>query len=200
MSSPAASTYTTSVSRIQTLRKAATDKRLRPMAHDEIQVYYHAALAAYVAAWNAYISNLVRDFYDVIADPLNLKFDAIHTLAKDAASNALRRFNTPNWENARNLLLQYTGYDPLNDWGRSQTNMNLEQVRQRLTEILTVRHSFAHGSDMRAYTWTESPSGKIRLTSKTIQEIEIFFRNFVKVTDNGMKAHIEVTYELTSIW
>ena len=170
------------------------------MSHDEIQVYYHAALAAYVAAWNAYISNLVRDFYDVIANPLNPKFDAIHALAKDAAGNALTRFNTPNWENARNFLLQYTGYDPLSDWGRSQTNMNLEQVRQRLTEILTVRHSFAHGSDMRAYNWTESPSGRIRLTSKAIQETETFFRNLVKVTDRGMKAHIESTYGLTSVW
>ena len=141
-----------------------------------------------------------RNFYDVIADPLNPKFDAIHTLAKDTADNALMRFNTPNWENARNHLLQYTGYDPFNDWGRSQTNMNLEQVRQRLTEILKVRHSFAHGSDMDAYNWTESPSGKIRLTSKTIQETETFFKNLVNITDSGMKAHIESTYGLTSIW
>ena len=200
MSSPAALKYRATVERIETLRRTATDKRLRPMSHDEIQVYYHAALAAYVAAWNAYISNLVRDFYDVIADPLNPKFDAIRTLTKGAADNALTRFNTPNWENTRNLLLQYTGYDPLNDWGRSQTNMNLEQVRQRLTEILTVRHSFAHGSDMRAYNWTESPSGKARLTSKAIQETEAFFKNLVKVTDSGMKAHIELTYGLSSIW
>ena len=186
--------------RIETLRRTATDKRLRPMSHDEIQVYYHAALAAYVAAWNAYISNLVRDFYDVIADPLNPKFDAIHTLTKGAADNALTRFNTPNWENTRNLLLQYTGYDPLNDWGRSQTNMNLEQVRQRLTEILTVRHSFAHGFDTPSNTWTQSLNRSNRLTSKAIQETEAFFKNLVKATDSGMKAHIESTYGLAGFW
>ena len=50
------------------------------MSHDEIQVYYHAALTAYVAAWNAYVDNLVRNFYDVIADSANLKFDAIYTV------------------------------------------------------------------------------------------------------------------------
>ena len=116
MSSPAALKYVTSANRIQTLRRAATDKRLRPMSHDEIQVYYHAALAAYVAAWNAYISSLVRDFYDVTGDPLNSKYDAIHTLAKDTAENALTRFSTPNWENTRALLERYTGYDPINDW------------------------------------------------------------------------------------
>ena len=200
MPSPALSSYTTSVNRIQTLRRSATDKRLRPMSHDEIQVYYHAALAAYVAAWNAYISSLVRDFYDVTGDPLNPKYNAIHTLAKDTAENALTRFSTPNWENTRNLLNQYTGYDPINDWSRSQRGMNRHQVQNRWREILKVRHSFAHGSDIRAYSWTESPTGRIRLTSKAIQETEAFFKNLVNVTDRGMKTHIESTYGLANIW
>ena len=200
MPSPAALKYTASANRIQTLRRAATDKRLHPRSHDEIQVYYHAALTAYVAAWNAYIDNLVCDFYDVIADSANPKFDAIHTLAKGTVENALKRFNTPNWGTTRELLDQYTGYDPINDWGKSQANMNLEQVRQRLNEILRVRHSIAHGSDMPAYNWTQSPSGRVRLTSKVIQETETFFRNLVKVTDSGMKTHIESTYRLANIW
>ena len=105
------------------------------MLHGEIQVYYHAALAAYVATWNAYISNLVRDFYDVIADPLNPKFDAIQTLAKRAAENALARFNTPNSENTRNLLVQYTGYDPIDDWIWPHHGMAGLQVRVRLNEF-----------------------------------------------------------------
>ena len=189
-----------SANRIQTLRRAATDKRLRPMSRDEIQVYYHAALTGYVAAWNAYVDNLVRNFYDVIADSTNPKFDAIYTLAKGTVENALARFNTPNWENTRNFLNQYTGYDPINDWGASQANMNLEQVHQRLNEILRVRHSLAHGSDMPAYNWTQSPSGRVRLTSKAIQETGTFFKNLVNITDSGMKTHIEATYKLTSIW
>ena len=200
MPSPAALKYVTSADRIQTLRRAATDKRLRPMSRDEIQVYYHAALTGYVAAWNAYIDNLVRNFYDVIADSANPKFDAIYTLAKGTVENALTRFNTPNWENTRNLLNQYTGYDPINDWGSSQTNMNLEQVHQRLNEILRVRHSLAHGSDMPAYNWTQSPSGRVRLTGKAIKETGTFFKNLVNITDSGMKAYIEATYKLTSIW
>ena len=200
MSSPAALKYMTSANRIQTLRKTATDKRLRPMSHDEIQVYYHAALTAYVAAWNAYTNNLVREFYNLISDPSNQIFDAVYSIAHQAAGNALRRFNTPNWENTRDILVQYTGYDPIGDWGGSQPNMNLEQVKQRLAEILNVRHSFAHGSDMRAYVWTQSPSGRVRLTSKAILETATFFKNLVKVTDSGMKVHIESVYGLANIW
>lgn len=200
MSSPAASTYQTSVSRIGMLRKTATDRRLRPMSRDEIQIYYHAALTAYVAAWDAYINNLVRNFYDVIADAANPKFDAIHALAKGTADNALKRFHTPNWQNTQELLYQYTGYNPINDWGKSQPSMNREQVNQRLNEILRVRHSLAHGSNMPTYNWIQSPSGRVRLTSKAIQETEAFFKNLVKVTDRGMKAHIESTYGLSNIW
>ena len=184
--------YKTTVDRIQTLRRAATDRRLRPMLHDEIQVYYHAALTAHVAAWNAYIKNLVVDFYDVIADPSDPKFRAIYTIARERAENALARFNTPNSENTRNILVQYTGYDPIN------TLLWLQ--RGKLDDIVEVRHSFAHGFDMPSNTWTRSLGRRNHLTSKAIQETGAFFKNLVKVTDRGMEVHIKLTYGLANIW
>lgn len=200
MSSPASIKYASTVGHIQTLRKAATDKKLRPMSRDEIQVYYHAALTAHVAAWNAYIKNLVLDFYDAISDPSDPKFRAIYTITRQRAENALSRYNTPNSENTRNILVQFTGYDPIGDWGWKRHNMSGVQVRSRLDETLHVRHSFAHSFAMPSYVWTLSPSGKTRLTSKVIQETEAFFRNLVKVTDRGMKEHIELTYGLSGFW
>lgn len=190
----------TTAGRIRTLRKAATDSRLRPMSQDEIQVYYHASLTAYVAAWQAYINGLVNNFYDVIADSSDSRFNAIHTIAQQAAEEALRRFNTPNWENTRNLLIQYTNYDPIGDWIWPRRGMVGSQVHERLNEILQVRHSFAHGYDMPPYSWAQSPKGRVRLTSKVIQEIEAFFKNLVNVTDTGMTAHINLTYGITGIW
>ncbi|MDE0016347.1 MAG: HEPN domain-containing protein [Candidatus Poribacteria bacterium] len=175
------------------LRKAATDRRLRPMARDEIQIYYHAALTAYVAAWDAYINNLVRNFYDVIADPSDPKFRAIYTIARQRAENALTRFNTPNSENTRNIFLWYTGYDPINTL--------LWIQRGKLDDIIEVRHSFAHGFDIQQpNAWMQSLSRRGHLTSKAVQEVEAFFKNLVEVTDNGMKAHIEATYGLANIW
>ena len=195
MSSPAALKYIATVERIQTLRKTATDKRLRPMSLDEIQVYYHAALAGDVAAWNAYIKNVVNDFYNVIPNS-----SPIYVIAQQAAQRSMERFNTPNWEKAQRFLEECTGYDPINDWVWGRRGMSGLQVRVRLNEILQVRHSFAHGFDIPAYNWTELPSGRIRLTSKAIQETEAFFKNLVRVTDRGMKAYIKDTYELASIW
>ena len=162
------------------------------MSLDEIRIYYHAGLTAYVAAWNAYIKNLVRDFYDAIVDPSDPKFRAIYTIARKRAENALTRFNTPNAENTRNILVEYTGYDPINTL--------LWIQREKLDDIVEVRHSFAHGFDMPTNTWTQSLSKRGHLTSKAIQETEAFFKNLVKVTDKGMKAHIESTYGLANIW
>ena len=192
MPSPAALKYTISANRIQTLRNAATDRRLRPMSRDEIQVYYHAALTAYVAAWNAYIKNLISNFYDVIADPSDPKFRAIYTIARQRAENALTRFNTPNAENTRNILVWHTGYDPINTL--------LWIQREKLDNIVEVRHSFAHGFDMPSNTWIQSLSRGGQLTSKAIQETETFFKNLLNVTDRSMKEHIESTYGLASIW
>ena len=192
MSSPAASKYLIAASYIQTLRRTAMDRRLRPMLHGEIQVYYHAALAAYVAAWNAYISNLIRDFYDVIADPSDPKFRAIYSIARQRAENALKRFNTPNAENTRNILVQYTGYDPINTlfWGQ----------REKLDDIVKVRHSFPHGFDIPSNAWTQTLSRRGHLTNWGIHETKDFLKNLVNITDSGMKAHIELTYKLANIW
>ena len=123
MASPAALNYMTAAGRIQTLREAATDKRLPPKLQNEKQVYFHAALAAYVATWDAYINNLVRDFYDEIDRPSNSQFQAIYNISWQATEKALERFNTPNAENTRSLLQQYTGYDPIGDWIWSRRRM-----------------------------------------------------------------------------
>lgn len=97
MASPAVLEYLNAAERTQALRKAAINKHLRAtLSQGEIQVYYHAALAAYVAAWEAYVSNLARAFYDVISSTLNPGSQAIYAIAQQSAERALERFNTPN--------------------------------------------------------------------------------------------------------
>ncbi|MBR8829499.1 MAG: hypothetical protein DSM107014_16655 [Gomphosphaeria aponina SAG 52.96 = DSM 107014] len=142
----------------------------------------------------------MRNFFDVTATPLDPKFNAIHSLAKAAAERTLERFNTPNWDNTRNLLVQNTGYDPIGDWVWSERNMNSVDVRLKLNEILRVRHSFAHGFSIPAYSWTQSPTGKIRLTAKAIKDVDEFCRHLVTVTDLGMKQQIKTNYGIIVSW
>lgn len=200
MASTAALNYRTAAVRVRTLRGAATDGRLPQRRPTEKQVFYHAALAGYVAAWDAYINNLVRTFYNEIENPRNPEFLAIYSISRQATERALRRFNTPNAENTRALLQQYTGYDPIGDWVWTRRGMVGLQVRERLNEILRVRHSFAHGFSVPGYTWTQSPGGRVRLTSRAIRDTEAFFNNLVNVTDSGMKKHIVLTYGVAVAW
>jgi len=200
MPSPASLMYDRESNKAQILRQTATDKRLRPMSRIQTQVYYHAALASYVAAWDAYINELTRNFFALTANPLDPPFHRVHSLARNAAERALQRFNTPNSENTRNLLVQCTGYDPIADWVWAARSMNAVEVRERLNQILRVRHSFAHGFSIPNYPWTATPTGRVRLTAKSLQDVEAFFRHLVTATDTGMKQHIEGNYGIVVPW
>ena len=116
MPSLAAQKYETLAERVHHLQVIASDKRIRPLSRAVSGVYYHAALAAHVAAWEAYLEQLVRDFFGIISDPTFQKFQALHAIATGRAAEKLEKFNTPNFENSRELLLQVTGYDPYSDW------------------------------------------------------------------------------------
>ena len=170
------------------------------MTEVQIQTCLHASLAANVAAWDAYIHNLVSNFFAEISDPLLASFSAVHRIAQTAADIALGRFKTPNWDNTRNILAQYTGYDPYGDWLWPARHMNVAQVQERLDQILKVRHSFAHGFPLPAYPWTVSPSGHIRLTGAGVSSTHAFFGNLVRRTDKGMVRHISAAFGKNPGW
>lgn len=164
------------------------------------QTFYHASLAASVAAWDAYINNLVKEFFSVTTDPLLTKYHHVHNLLLNLTDVALKKFNTPNWENSRNFLVIHTGYDPINDWVWLSKGMATVHVQERLNQILKVRHSFAHGFSIPAFPWTQSPSGKIRLTSKGLIEVEAFLSHLVRQTDKGINSHICNIFHVTPSW
>ena len=163
----------------------------------------HASLAVCTSAWNAYVIGIINNFFSVIAEPLEPKFSAVYNIANEAAEGQLKRFNTPNSKNSRDIILQCTGYDPINDWmwyRNGRLYLNGQQTRERLNEILGVRHSFAHGFSIPAYSWTQLSNGQVRLTKTSVQEVELFFNNLVRVTDREMKAHIKLLYGTETDW
>lgn len=196
MPSPAATKYMTLVASARVLQ--------RPLPSGasmvQKQTHLHAALAAHVAAWDAYINELVRCFFIEVSDPLEIKYSRLHSLAHKSAEKALEKFNTPNWQNTRTLLVTTTGYDPIGDWTWTFRRMSGPMVRERLDEILKVRHSFAHGFPMPTYSWTQSARGTVRLTRSALSDTDAFFGNLVAKTDNGMRSHIISSYSVLLGW
>lgn len=197
MPSPAAVNFQNAVTRVLILYNSAGDSRLRPQAQSEREAFCHACLAGQVASWNAYVSNLVEVFFTVTANPLDVKFHAMHSLLKSRSEDAVKRFNTPNAENSRSLLASYTGYDPINDWVWPRSGLGGIQTRDRLNQILQVRHSFAHGYPIPTYAWTQSAQGKVSLTKAAVLESSRFFDNLVRRTDRGMRAHVQAVFAKT---
>lgn len=200
MPSIAAITFEDTIFRGRTLASLASDLRLRPSSRDKKRVFLHAALASYVAAWESYIENLVAEFFSETIDPQLPKFSAIHSILRERMLAEAKFFNTPNAENSRDFIVQYTGYDPIGDWVWPARGMGGPQLRLRLNEILKVRHSFAHGITMPTFSWNVSPSGEVRLTGKILMDIDAFFLNIVKRTDGGMKRHLVASYNSGISW
>lgn len=198
MPSPAAHKYAKDAARAKLLRQAA--RLYSGSSRQEKQVLYGASLAASVAAWDAYVNGVVRDFFHVTAAPLIPRASAHHGLARAMAENLLKSINVPNSENVRDLLIGATGYDPWPDWQWPAKRLNSMWIRARLNEILKARHSVAHGFALPSFAWTVSKRGEPRLTIRILQWNEAFLNNLVRKTDRGISQHVQVTYVIAAPW
>ncbi len=196
MASPAANKYKSLAAHATIILKA--DRSM--LGREDVQALYGAAFVAQVAAWNAYVAGLIGCFFQEVANPMAVQFHAMHTLANTAAISRLDRFNTPNAENTRDLIISCTGYDPWADWQWPARSMNALATRIRLNEILKVRHSLAHGFAMPGYSWTQAASGETRLTVRELAWTRAFFNHLVTRTDLGLRVHLVAVYRVAPGW
>lgn len=200
MPSPAAVRFGDGLKRADKLIKLVGDLRLRPQTRADSVDFSHAALAALVAAWDAYLNKIVDDFYVATSNPLDTKYHSVHSLAKTASERALKKFNTPNYENSRNLLIEWTGFDPLPWWVWPSKSMTPLLVQQRLNEILKIRHSFAHGFSIPNYAWATSGAGKVELKVDAVRSTRSLLNQLVIQTDKGLSDFLSSDYSVAVGW
>ncbi|MGR6431085.1 hypothetical protein ACU5AY_09215 [Rhizobium sp. PAMB 3174] len=200
MSSVSYTRFQSSVEAARELRAVGKDARLRPVSHDQKTRFFHAALAKYVAGWDSYLNQVIMEFLQKIADNSVVDYSSIHSLFSPIVYQKLCKFNTPNWENSRELLISCTGYDPISDWTWRKAQLNRQQSQDFLNGILKVRHSFAHGFAIPTFRWTQTPSGRIQLSDQALFRIERFFIHLASATDAGLLAHGTISFPQRAFW
>jgi len=203
MSSAAKATFNTILARADLLCKQAAQIRRKADSPTKV-VLLHAALANQVAAWDAYMKAISLEYFLATASPTDIRFSSMHDLLKGQLEIELKKFNTPNSDNCRNLLLRYTKFDPWPTWlnvrfGASTITASLV-VRNTLDEILKLRHSFAHGFSIPANAWNMDSSGAATLNCTILGETRKFLVQVCEKTDKGLAYHVVAQHGIAKPW
>lgn len=112
------------------------------------QTLLKAAIASAVGCWEGYIEAVIREF--VLKIRLQSHRNAWglisqYELIVDKKASSL---NTPNWDKARELIIEVTGMDPYSGWIWLPKFTNQNDTKNFFDGIMLVRHAFAHGFDV----------------------------------------------------
>lgn len=173
----------------------------RSVPSDERQVILHAYLAASVANFEAYIEDVTLEFLSVCQrfsskNPSPL----LRGLIAAKAQQATDRFNTPNFENCRRHLTEYTGWDPYPSWVWTPAALSATATQRRLNEILQVRHSFAHGRALQPYDWLHESGGRRYLSQPVLARVAAMLTFLADRTDLGLEAHMRAAVDSMATW
>lgn len=186
--------------RADRLLSISTDVRLRPIRYEDAEPSLHAALAAVVSAWEAYVEAIVIEALDIVARGATPGELALVVLLKQEAVRAAEKFNTPNAENCRDLVLRFTGLDAFPVLSSPRLGLAAHPARERLNQILKVRHSFAHGFPIPDYPWTIRAGVRQRLTKRAVLEASWLIEDLVLSLDVALGSHLRAVFPTRSVW
>lgn len=171
-------------------------------ASDLKQIRFHAHLAGMVGAWEAYIESVTEEYLNVIRRHCRRPIDlALHGLLAAEGQRQRQRFNTPNWENCREHLINFTGFDPISWWVWPKWSLTTPiSCQERLNEILKLRHSFAHGFAMPAFTWLHLSGSSRLLSVQVCNSIAALLEGLCEATDSGLYAHLKSVAGSGATW
>ncbi|MFF0059688.1 HEPN domain-containing protein [Streptomyces microflavus] len=202
MPSVARANFRRAVDRAVLLRRACCQQRRgRRLSDDVRQVHYHSHLAACVAAWEAYVESIVLEFLDRSSRPLDPAFSELRHLLRGCAISANKKFNTPNWDNSRNHIIRYTGFDPITSWSTARSGSTSISSKTFLNDILLVRHSFAHGFPLPpTVPWLIIDGSQRLLNVQNLKEVEAFLKSLTATTDTGLSARLSSVFAVNVNW
>ena len=146
------------------------------------------------------MESVVLESLDEIARGGGPELVSVLLLLKAEATRAIDRFNTPNAENCRELLLRFTGFDAFPVLSSHRLGLPANLARIRLNEVLKVRHSFAHGFQIPTYQWTTRYGITNRLTKTAVRNAAWLIQDFVDSLDLRISSHLKNSFPSRVFW
>ncbi|RUU89389.1 hypothetical protein EOB59_19145 [Mesorhizobium sp. M7A.F.Ca.MR.176.00.0.0] len=163
-----------------------------------------------VAAWQAYVEKVLAEALDSIANDLQDPAAAAprwatHTflMRRAEVQIEIKKFNTPNDVNVRDIFRNALGFNPWPfwEWRQGPRQWSETEVRSRTNIWVTVRHSVAHGFGLPAgIYWLQGNNGQARLTLGLLKECRKHFAFLVDKTDRAFSAHLVQHHGLMAPW
>ncbi|MEZ2222229.1 HEPN domain-containing protein [Rhizobium sp. RCC_161_2] len=176
----------------------------------EQDALHRAGVVLTIAAWQAYIEKLVGEALDIIdgemrSPQLDSPQWAIHTfqLRRTAILNAVKKFNTPDDDKVRDLLLEAFGFNRWAswEWRVGPRQGTVAETRRRTNTWVLVRHSIAHGFNLPSdIDWLQGGNGQARLTLGLLMECRKHFVFLAAKTDAAFAAHLTAAHSIASPW
>ena len=112
------------------------------------QTCLKAAIALAVGCWEGYVEAALREFVSKVRVQAHRQTWSLISQFEVMVDKKASSLNTPNWDKARELLLEVTGMDPYAGWIWSPRFANQTDTKAFFEGIMEVRHAFAHGFDI----------------------------------------------------
>jgi hypothetical protein len=139
------------------------------------------------AAWEAYVEEIVREAINSLIPPTGSARTAWPALNANAL-NELKRFNTPNSQNVRNLLSKTLALpDVTTSW--YWQNCSTQKAVSYLDNFLQIRHETAHGVNPRPVVHNNYTSW-----------LPSFVRNLARRTDASIASHLASLHGIARPW
>ena len=158
------------------------------------QVFYHASLAGAVAAWDSFIKLAIREFVSRIGDNTDPDLMVARQLIDTLVGKQLEKFNTPNYENCQALFQNCIAFDITPHWIWNVKSLNSQQVKERLNQILKIRHAFAHGTSLPSFIWLPRRANICYLNKMVVVDVSAFLENLAAVTTTGLERHLSASF------
>lgn len=178
----------------------------------EQDAIHRAGVVMTVAAWQAYIEKVLGEALQAIGNDINDLGNggpapnwAKHSylLRCAALQISIKKFNTPNDTNVRDLLHDALGFNPWPSWTwqKGPRQWNVSEVRSRTNSWVTIRHSVAHGFPLpQNIEWIKNSNGTPRLTLNLLKECRKHFAHIANQTDIAFSTYLNSHHGLAAPW